>query len=74
MLAAVLMFCTVSIASPGAQGPDAAQLVAQGRRLVTQGQLDSARALYQKALAAGLEPARAALIADSTAGALITAR
>ena len=29
---------------------------------------------YQKALAAGLEPARAALIADSTAGALITAR
>ena len=52
MLAAVLMFCTVSIASPGAQEPDAAQLVAQGRRLVTQGQLDSARALYQKALAA----------------------
>jgi hypothetical protein len=28
---------------------------------------------YQQALAAGLEPARAGLIADSTAGALVTA-
>jgi tetratricopeptide (TPR) repeat protein len=42
----------IGVLSAAPQAVDAPQLVAQGRRLVTDGQLDAARDLYSKALAA----------------------